>query len=70
MQCPGCGVPRDEAWVWSADEQAAKYERARAMADTRLCVYCRAGHVVMESKREGGREAHGHYVTFEPPRGG
>lgn len=38
MKCPGCGIPRDEAWP-SRPEQAAEFE-ARFEAEALMCAAC------------------------------
>lgn len=61
-------MPKDEAWIWHPDEQREKEARAKEMADTRLCVFCKRGEVVVEQQRESGADMRGRYVTYEPSR--
>lgn len=65
-RCPGCGQPRDEAWVF-APEQELDY-RARYEAETRLCVPCDT--LAREQKRfQNGKSAYagGVFTVLKPP---
>lgn len=51
--------------MWHEDEQHDKYDKAKSMVGTRLCVYCRARQVDEDHQRENGADLRGRHWTFE-----
>lgn len=65
LLCSGCGMPRDDWWIYDPDTEREKVERALEMAKLRKCATCYAAEYRHERHRENG-EMKGSHVVFEP----
>ncbi len=63
LACSGCGQPRDEAWIWSEEEQAVK--QASWKAHLRTCAACAEKDFVVEQYVQANGVKHGRYPVLD-----